>query len=129
MRRWGTISVLLSLPVLVQFENVEENLAGQAALAAAAVWWEKRRRRLQWGQAPAGSPHRVQRRPRVAPAPRLAALRRHVASAQGEGTHQRAVEQLWFMLAGDWWLPEFPPQQVVDDVRVSLDQTHQDFLL
>lgn len=26
-------------------------------------------------------------------------------------------------------LPEFPAQQVVDDVRVGLDQAHQDLLL
>lgn len=50
----------------------------------------------------------------------------------------------WSFLSADehnrhqiWWrlihwlsrLPEFPTQQVVDDVRVGLDQTHQDLLL
>lgn len=32
-------------------------------------------------------------------------------------------------LRTDWWSPEFPSQQIVDDVRVCLDQTHQDLLL
>lgn len=27
------------------------------------------------------------------------------------------------------WLPELPTQQIVDDVRIGLDETHQDLLL
>lgn len=83
----STVSGFLSLPVLVQFEHVEEDLAGQAALAAATVGREKRRRGLQRGQTPAGGPHRVQRRPCVPTTPRLtAALHRQMTAAE-EKTH------------------------------------------
>lgn len=37
-----TVSAFLSLPVLVQLEHVEEDLAGQAALASASVRREQR---------------------------------------------------------------------------------------
>lgn len=88
----STISVFLPLPVLIQFENVEEHLAGQAALAAATVWWKKWQRGLQWRQAAARSPHRVQRCPCITTAPWLAALRRHMASR--EDTHTRSINRL-----------------------------------
>lgn len=79
----STVSRFLSLPVLVQFEHVEEDLAGQAALAAAAVGREKRRRGLQRGQTPAGGPHRVQRHACVPTTPRLtAALHRQMTAAE-----------------------------------------------
>ena len=82
----NTISTFQSLPVLIQFENVEENLTGQAALAAATVWGEKRQRGLQRRQAPARSPHRVQRCACIATAPRLAALWRHMAGTERKHT-------------------------------------------
>lgn len=44
-----TVFRFLPLPVLVQFEHVEEDLARQAALATAPIWREEWRRRLQWG--------------------------------------------------------------------------------
>ena len=44
---------------------------------------------------------------------------------------QRFTQWYLWGLTTDWlsWLPELPSQQVVDDVRVGLDQTHQDLLL
>lgn len=129
MKRWSTVSVFLSLPVLIQFENIEEDLAGQAALAAAPIWWEKRRRRLQRGQTPAGGPHRVQRSPRIPTAPRVAALHRRMAADERTETHVNSWQSPAVNVSVDRRLPELPPQQVVDDVRVCLDQAHQDFLL
>lgn len=87
--RSRTVSGLLPLPVLVQLQHIEEDLAGQAALAAAAVRGEQRGGGLEGGQTPAGRPHRVQRRPRVPTTPRLAAaaLHRHVAAAGGNRRH------------------------------------------
>lgn len=82
--KMSTVSGFLAPPVLVQFEHVEENLAGQAAFAAIAVGREQRRRGLQWGQTPTGGSHRVQGRPCVPTAPRLtAALHRQMAAAGG----------------------------------------------
>lgn len=44
---------------------------------------------------------------------------------------QRFTRWYWWGFSTDWlsWLPELPSQQVVDDVGVGLDQTHQDLLL
>lgn len=83
----STISRLLPLPVLVQFEHVEEDLAGQAALAATTVGREKRRRRLQRWQTPTGGSHRVQRRPGIPATPRLAAALHRQMTAAVEKTH------------------------------------------
>jgi len=63
-----TIVLLLPLAVLVQLEDVEQDLAGEADLAAVAIGREERGGRVQGGQAAAGHAHRVQRRPRVPPA-------------------------------------------------------------
>lgn len=44
-----TVFRFLPLPVLVQLEHVEEDLARQAALATASIRREQWRGRLQWG--------------------------------------------------------------------------------
>lgn len=89
----STVSGVLPLPVLVQFEDVQEDLAGQAAITAAPIRGEKRWRGLQWGQAAAGGSHWVQRRPRV-PATRglAAALHRQVTAAVTEQKHKCETE-------------------------------------
>jgi hypothetical protein len=89
----GTVAVLLLLPVLVQFDDVEEDLAAEADLAPLAVGGEEGGGGLQGGQAPAGHPDRVQRRPCVPPPAALhaahaaapaaaAALRGHLTPAR-----------------------------------------------
>lgn len=90
VKQTSTVSGVLPLPVLVQFEDVQEDLAGQAAITAAPIQGEKRWRGLQWGQAAAGGSHWVQRRPRVPATGGLAtALHRQVTAAVTEQKHAR----------------------------------------
>lgn len=97
--KFRTVSHVLSLPALVQFEHVEEHLAGQAALAAAAIRRKQRRRRLKRGQTPAGGSHRVQRRSRVPPTPRLAAAvhRQMTATVEKTDTDITAIHSVVLM--------------------------------